>query len=169
MRPRTPSTTSSTAIAARSSPNTRVRNANRDGFTLRVIRSARLVANPGCYATAVQLALLPLVETDFVDHVHLIADAKSGVSGAGRKAEIGSLFAEASDNFKAYAVQGHRHHPEILVPLEQQVQPLPQHLAAVGEQYLCRSRHTRQFLLRTTHWKDSRRPVPQSRCAGIAA
>ncbi len=81
------------------------------------IRSARLVANPGCYATAVQLALLPLVETDFVDHGHLIADAKSGVSGAGRKAEIDLLFSEASDNFKAYAVAGHRHHPEILESL----------------------------------------------------
>jgi N-acetyl-gamma-glutamyl-phosphate reductase len=81
------------------------------------IRAARLVANPGCYATAVQLALLPLVETDHVDHRHLIADAKSGVSGAGRKAEIDILFSEATDNFKAYAVRGHRHHPEILESL----------------------------------------------------
>ena len=81
------------------------------------IRGARLVANPGCYATAVQLALLPLVETDFVDHRHLIADAKSGVSGAGRKPEVDLLFSEASDNFKAYAVGGHRHHPEILESL----------------------------------------------------
>ena len=81
------------------------------------IRKARLVANPGCYATAVQLALLPLVETDFVDHRHLIADGKSGVSGAGRKAEIDILFSEAADNFKAYAVKGHRHHPEILESL----------------------------------------------------
>ena len=81
------------------------------------IRGARLVANPGCYATAVQLALLPLVETDHVDHRHLIADAKSGVSGAGRKAEIDILFSEATDNFKAYAVRGHRHHPEILESL----------------------------------------------------
>src|ERR1700693_5714627 len=81
------------------------------------IVTARLVANPGCYATAIQLALLPLVETNFVDHAHLIADAKSGVSGAGRKAEIDILFAEATDNFKAYAVQGHRHHPEILESL----------------------------------------------------
>lgn len=81
------------------------------------IRSARLVANPGCYATAVQLALLPLVETDFIDHRHLIADAKSGVSGAGRKTETDLLFSEASDNFKAYAVAGHRHHPEILESL----------------------------------------------------
>jgi N-acetyl-gamma-glutamyl-phosphate reductase len=81
------------------------------------IRKARLVANPGCYATAVQLALLPLVETQFVDHGHLIADAKSGVSGAGRKPEVDLLFSEATDNFKAYAVKGHRHHPEIIESL----------------------------------------------------
>ncbi|MGE0358259.1 MAG: N-acetyl-gamma-glutamyl-phosphate reductase [Burkholderiales bacterium] len=81
------------------------------------IRSARLVANPGCYATAVQLALLPLVETEFVDRDHLVADAKSGVSGAGRKAEVDILFSEASDNFRAYAVAGHRHHPEIVQEL----------------------------------------------------
>lgn len=83
------------------------------------IRSARLIANPGCYATAVQLALLPLIETDFVDHGHFIADAKSGVSGAGRKADVDLLFPEASDNFKAYAVGGHRHHPEIVQGLRQ--------------------------------------------------
>jgi N-acetyl-gamma-glutamyl-phosphate reductase len=83
------------------------------------VRRARLVANPGCYATAVQLALLPLVETDFVDHASLVADAKSGVSGAGRKAEIDILFSEASDNFKAYAVGGHRHHPEIVQSLRE--------------------------------------------------
>jgi N-acetyl-gamma-glutamyl-phosphate reductase len=81
------------------------------------IRKARLVANPGCYATAVQLALLPLVETDHVDLRHLIADSKSGVSGAGRKAEMDLLYSEATDNFKAYAVKGHRHHPEILESL----------------------------------------------------
>jgi N-acetyl-gamma-glutamyl-phosphate reductase len=81
------------------------------------IRKARLVANPGCYATAVQLALLPLVATDLVDLGHLIADSKSGVSGAGRKAEVDILFSEATDNFKAYAVKGHRHHPEILESL----------------------------------------------------
>ena len=81
------------------------------------IRKARLVANPGCYATAIQLALLPLVETNHVDHAHLIADGKSGVSGAGRKAELDLLYSEASDNFKAYAVKGHRHHPEIVESL----------------------------------------------------
>lgn len=77
------------------------------------IRTARLVANPGCYPTAVQLGFLPLIESDLVDPRALIADAKSGVSGAGRKAEVHTLFAEASDNFKAYAVSGHRHLPEI--------------------------------------------------------
>ncbi|HTY65091.1 MAG TPA: N-acetyl-gamma-glutamyl-phosphate reductase [Alphaproteobacteria bacterium] len=77
------------------------------------IRNARLVANPGCYPTAAQLGLLPLVEAECVDVDHLIADCKSGVSGAGRKAEMHILFSEASDNFKAYAVAGHRHLPEI--------------------------------------------------------
>jgi N-acetyl-gamma-glutamyl-phosphate reductase len=81
------------------------------------IRKARLVANPGCYATAVQLALLPLVETAFIDHGHLIADSKSGVSGAGRKVEVDNLYSEVADNFKAYAVKGHRHHPEIVESL----------------------------------------------------
>ncbi len=74
---------------------------------------ARLVANPGCYPTAVQLGFLPLLRAGLVDEASLIADAKSGVSGAGRKAEVSSLFAEAGDNFKAYAVAGHRHLPEI--------------------------------------------------------
>jgi len=77
------------------------------------IKGARLVANPGCYPTAVQLGFLPLIETGIVDTDHLIADVKSGVSGAGRNAEIYTLFAEASDNFKAYGVPGHRHLPEI--------------------------------------------------------
>jgi N-acetyl-gamma-glutamyl-phosphate reductase len=77
------------------------------------IRTARLVANPGCYPTATQLGFLPLVEAGCVDIAHLIADAKSGVSGAGRKAETHILFSEAGDNFKAYAVPGHRHLPEI--------------------------------------------------------
>ena len=77
------------------------------------IGSARLVANPGCYPTAVQLGFLPLIEAGCVDIDYLIADAKSGVSGAGRKAETHILFAEASDNFKAYGVAGHRHLPEI--------------------------------------------------------
>jgi len=78
------------------------------------IRQARLVANPGCYPTAVQLGFLPLVEKQLVKLDALIADAKSGVSGAGRKASIPHLLAEASDNLKAYSVLGHRHLPEIL-------------------------------------------------------
>ena len=77
------------------------------------IKTAQLVANPGCYPTAVQLGFLPLLEAGVVDTSYLIADAKSGVSGAGRKAEVHSLFAEAGDNFKAYGVAGHRHLPEI--------------------------------------------------------
>ena len=77
------------------------------------IRTARLVANPGCYPTATQLGFLPLVEAGIIDIDHLVADAKSGVSGAGRKAETHILFSEASDNFKAYGVPGHRHLPEI--------------------------------------------------------
>lgn len=77
------------------------------------IKTAQLVANPGCYPTAVQLGFMPLLEAGVIDTTHLIADTKSGVSGAGRKAEVSSLFAEAGDNFKAYGVNGHRHLPEI--------------------------------------------------------
>ena len=77
------------------------------------IKGARMVANPGCYPTATQLGFLPLVEAGVVDDQHLIADTKSGVSGAGRKAETHILFSEASDNFKAYGVAGHRHLPEV--------------------------------------------------------
>jgi N-acetyl-gamma-glutamyl-phosphate reductase len=82
------------------------------------IAQARLVANPGCYPTAVQLGFLPLLEAGLVDTGQLVADAKSGVSGAGRKAATGSLLCEASENFKAYAVPGHRHLPEIRQGLE---------------------------------------------------
>ena len=78
-----------------------------------IIKKARIVANPGCYPTATQLGFLPLIEAGIVDDQHLIADVKSGVSGAGRKAETHTLFSEASDNFKAYGVPGHRHLPEI--------------------------------------------------------
>ena len=83
------------------------------------IRGARLVANPGCYPTAVLLGLLPVVEAGAVDLDHLIADAKSGVSGAGRKLELNLMHAEASDNFAAYGVTGHRHWPEIRQGLAQ--------------------------------------------------
>ena len=77
------------------------------------VRTARVVANPGCYPTAVQLGFLPLIEAEAIDPASLIADCKSGVSGAGRKAEVHTLFAEATDSFKAYGVAGHRHLPEI--------------------------------------------------------
>lgn len=80
------------------------------------IRKARIIGLPGCYPTSVQLGFLPLLEPaagDLVDASALIADCKSGVSGAGRKAEVHTLLAEASDNFKAYGVAGHRHWPEI--------------------------------------------------------
>jgi len=78
------------------------------------IAKARIVGNPGCYPTATQLGFLPLVEAGLIDPAHLIADAKSGVSGAGRKAELGLMFSEAADNFKAYNVGAHRHQPEIV-------------------------------------------------------
>ncbi len=83
------------------------------------VRGARLVANPGCYPTATQLGFLPLVEAGVVDLDHLIADAKSGVSGAGRKADLHLSFSEAADNFMAYNVPGHRHWPEIRQGLAQ--------------------------------------------------
>ncbi len=77
------------------------------------IRDARLVANPGCYPTAVTLGFLPLLEQGLVDPQNLIADAKSGVSGAGRGAAVATLHGEVADSFKAYGAGGHRHLPEI--------------------------------------------------------
>ena len=82
------------------------------------IKSAQLVANPGCYPTAVILGFLPLLETNLTTDSILIADAKSGVSGAGRAATIPTLFSEAGENFKAYNVSAHRHWPEIKQELE---------------------------------------------------
>lgn len=84
------------------------------------IGKARVIGNPGCYPTTVLLGLAPLLEggRKLVDTSNIIADCKSGVSGAGRKAEVGTLFSEASDNFKAYGVAGHRHHPEISEQLQ---------------------------------------------------
>jgi N-acetyl-gamma-glutamyl-phosphate reductase len=77
------------------------------------IREAQLVACAGCYPTSVQLGFLPLLERDWIDRSRLIANAASGVSGAGRQAKIDNLFAELNDSFKAYSVAGHRHLPEI--------------------------------------------------------
>jgi N-acetyl-gamma-glutamyl-phosphate reductase len=82
------------------------------------VRDARLVANPGCYPTAVTLGFAPLLAAGVVDTTWLIADAKSGVSGAGRKASTGLLMAEVGESFKAYSVSGHRHAPEIRQNLE---------------------------------------------------
>lgn len=77
------------------------------------IRQARLVAVPGCYPTAVQLGLLPLLEAGLIEPEQIIADCKSGVTGAGRGAKVPSLLAEASESMKAYGAAGHRHLPEI--------------------------------------------------------
>lgn len=77
------------------------------------IRQARIIANPGCYPTAVSLGFLPLIENSLIDDQHLIADAKSGVSGAGRGASVATLLCEATESVKPYGVDGHRHLPEI--------------------------------------------------------
>ncbi len=82
------------------------------------ISKARLIANPGCYPTAATLGFLPLLEQGLVATGPLIADCKSGTSGAGREAKTATLFAEVSDNFKAYSVPGHRHLPEITQTLK---------------------------------------------------
>ena len=83
------------------------------------IKGANLIACPGCYPTAIQLGFLPLLENKLVDSKRLIADAKSGVSGAGRAANVGTLLSECADSFKAYGASGHRHSPEIRQGLNQ--------------------------------------------------
>lgn len=83
------------------------------------IRGARIVANPGCYPTAAALGLLPLVEQGMVDTSTLVADCKSGVSGAGRAAKTAMLMGEVGESFMAYSVAGHRHLPEIRQTLAQ--------------------------------------------------
>jgi len=83
------------------------------------VEKANVTANPGCYPTTVLLGLLPLLESAYIDFsAPIIADAKSGVSGAGRKADIATAFSEVSDNMKAYGLSGHRHHPEIEAQLK---------------------------------------------------
>ena len=82
------------------------------------IKTAKLVANPGCYPTATQLGFLPLIKANAIDLSMLIADAKSGVSGAGRSASVTGLMSETGESFKAYGVSGHRHLPEIMQQLE---------------------------------------------------
>lgn len=82
------------------------------------IKTARVVGNPGCYPTTMQLGFAPLLKAGIIDAGNLIADCKSGVSGAGRKAELSLLFSETSDTFKAYGVSGHRHTPETIEQLQ---------------------------------------------------
>ncbi len=82
------------------------------------IKTARLVANPGCYPTATQLGFLPLIEEGLISLEGLIADVKSGVSGAGRSAQVSALMSETGESFKAYAAAGHRHLPEVIQGLE---------------------------------------------------
>ncbi|MDC9715593.1 MAG: N-acetyl-gamma-glutamyl-phosphate reductase [Gammaproteobacteria bacterium] len=82
------------------------------------IKAATLIANPGCYPTAIQLALKPLIDNKLIDLSSIIADCKSGVSGAGRGANQATLLCEVSESFKAYGVSGHRHYPEIKQELE---------------------------------------------------
>ncbi len=77
------------------------------------IRNSRIVANPGCYPTAVLLGLAPLLQADLIDRSTLIADCKSGVSGAGRTGKVSLIFPEVGDSVQAYGVSGHRHRPEI--------------------------------------------------------
>ncbi len=80
------------------------------------VRTARLVANPGCYPTAANLAIRPLVEAGVVDRgAGVVCDAKSGVSGAGRKPSLKTSFCEVTENFAAYSVLSHRHVPEVLL------------------------------------------------------
>ena len=84
------------------------------------IKQAQVIGNPGCYPTTVQLGLAPLLKSEqpLINPQSIIIDAKSGVSGAGRKADLGMIYSENADNFKAYGVAGHRHHPEIVEALE---------------------------------------------------
>ena len=82
-------------------------------FSRDAVRKARLVANPGCYPTAAQLPLIPLLADKLIDADDIIIDAKSGVSGAGRDAKQGSLFSEVTEGIHAYGVASHRHAPEI--------------------------------------------------------
>jgi N-acetyl-gamma-glutamyl-phosphate reductase len=87
------------------------------------VRSARIIGLPGCYPTSIQLGLAPVLELErarpgSIDASGIIADCKSGVSGAGRKAEIELLGAEVAENFRAYGLGGHRHHPETVQQLQ---------------------------------------------------
>ncbi len=93
----------------------------------REIAAARLVANPGCYTTTAELALVPCLEEGLIDVSGIVIDAKSGISGAGREARQSSLHTEVSEGFRAYGIAGHRHAPEIDQELSR----------AVGETVTC--------------------------------
>ncbi len=82
------------------------------------IKEAKLIACPGCYPTSIQLGLMPLLQQNLLTNDTIIADSKSGISGAGRSAKVNMLFSERSENFEAYASSGHRHYPEIKQQLE---------------------------------------------------
>ncbi|AGF49305.1 N-acetyl-gamma-glutamyl-phosphate reductase [Candidatus Kinetoplastidibacterium galati] len=84
------------------------------------IVKSNVIGNPGCYPTTVILGLIPLLDQSIplIDVDDIVADCKSGVSGSGKKLEASGLFSESSDNFKAYSVSGHRHHPEIVSQIE---------------------------------------------------
>ena len=118
------------------------------------IRGARLVANPGCYPTAVQLGFLPLLEDGLIETGGLIADVKSGVSGAGRKANLATALGEAADSCKAYSLPGHRHHPEIAQELQR---------AAGGEVGLVFAPHLLPMIrgIHATLYARLREPAPQ--------
>ncbi len=77
------------------------------------VKSARLVANPGCYPTCTTLSIYPLLKEGLLDPKSIIIDAKSGTSGAGRGAKVANLYCEVNENIKAYGVASHRHTPEI--------------------------------------------------------
>lgn len=77
------------------------------------IKKTRLIANPGCYPTAIQLALIPLLKKKLINPINIIADAKSGISGAGKNPDLKLLMSEAEEDFRAYGIGGHRHLPEI--------------------------------------------------------
>jgi N-acetyl-gamma-glutamyl-phosphate reductase len=82
-------------------------------ITREAVKTAQVIGNPGCYPTATQLGLMPLIKNGLIDLSDIVVDAKSGVSGAGRGAKVESLFSETAESFKAYGVKGHRHQPEI--------------------------------------------------------
>lgn len=120
------------------------------------IRNAQLIANPGCYPTCVSLPLLPLLQQGRLkENMPLIADCKSGVSGAGRKASVHALLCEAGDNFKAYGVGGHRHLPEIRQTISQLQPEAAENFVFVPHLTpMIRGMHATQYL----HLKDGSHP-----------